>query len=91
MEEAASLTAIARASRGDALIMVATFLVTVAVDLVTAVVIGVAVAIVLALRSVAREARLHQVPLDESDHLAEEHDLLRDHIVAYRIDGPLFF
>ncbi|NEW39948.1 SulP family inorganic anion transporter [Nocardia cyriacigeorgica] len=91
MVEAASLTAIARASRGDALIMVATFLVTVAVDLVTAVVIGVAVAIVLALRSVAREARLHQVPLDESDHLAEEHDLLRDHIVAYRIDGPLFF
>ncbi|WP_223274004.1 STAS domain-containing protein, partial [Nocardia cerradoensis] len=23
--------------------------------------------------------------------LAEEHALLRDHIVAYRIDGPLFF
>ncbi|WP_406231947.1 SulP family inorganic anion transporter [Nocardia sp. NBC_01009] len=91
MVETASLTAIARASRGDALIMVATFGVTVALDLVTAVVVGVGFAIVLALRSVACEARLEQVPLDDSDHLAEEHELLRDHIVAYRIEGPLFF
>ncbi|WP_433684643.1 SulP family inorganic anion transporter [Nocardia sp. CA-119907] len=91
MVETASLLAIARASRGDAIIMVVTFGVTVALDLVTAVAVGVGFAVVLALRSVAREARLEQVPLDESDHLAEEHDLLRDHIVAYRIDGPLFF
>ncbi|WP_233429737.1 MULTISPECIES: SulP family inorganic anion transporter [Nocardia] len=91
MVETASLTAIARASRGDALIMAATFLVTVAMDLVTAVGVGVAIAIVLALRSVAKEARLQQVPLDESDHLSEEHRLLHDRIVAYRIDGPLFF
>jgi SulP family sulfate permease len=91
MVETASLTAIARASRGDAIIMAVTFAVTVALDLVTAVAVGVGFAIVLALRSVAREARLEQVPLDESDHLAEEHELLRDHIVAYRIEGPLFF
>ncbi|WP_433754537.1 SulP family inorganic anion transporter [Nocardia sp. CA-135398] len=91
MVETASLTAIARASRGDAMIMVTTFLVTVALDLVTAVAVGVGFAIVLALRSVAREARLEQVPLDETEFLAEEHELLRDHIVAYRIEGPLFF
>lgn len=91
MVEAASLAAIARASRGDAIVMVVTFVVTVAFDLVTAVVIGIGFALVLAVRAVAREASLHQVPLDESDHLGEEHDLLRDHIVAYRIDGPLFF
>lgn len=91
MVETASLLTIARASRGDAIIMVVTFGVTVALDLVTAVAVGVGFAVVLALRSVAREARLEQVPLDESDHLAEEHELLRDHIVAYRIDGPLFF
>nr|WP_232329539.1 SulP family inorganic anion transporter [Nocardia violaceofusca] len=91
MVETASLTAIARASRGDALVMAATFLVTVALDLVTAVGAGVAIAVVLALRSVAKEARLHQVPLDETDHLTEEHGLLHDRIVAYRIDGPLFF
>ncbi|MET7768812.1 SulP family inorganic anion transporter [Nocardia sp. NPDC005366] len=91
MVETAALIAIARASRADAIIMLVTFAVTVALDLVTAVAVGVGIAVALALRSVAREARLEQVPLDESDHLAEEHDLLRDHIVAYRIDGPLFF
>ncbi|WP_327098151.1 SulP family inorganic anion transporter [Nocardia vinacea] len=91
MVETASLAAIGRASRGDAIVMAVTFGVTVALDLVTAVAVGVGFAVVLALRSVAREARLEQVPLDEGDHLAEEHDLLRDHIVAYRIDGPLFF
>lgn len=91
MVETASLAAIARASRGDAAIMAVTFAATVAFDLVTAVAVGVGIAILLALRAVAGEARLHQVPLDETDHLTEEHDLLRDHIVAYRIDGPLFF
>lgn len=91
MVETASLAAIARASRGDAAIMAVTFLVTVALDLVTAVAVGIGFAVVLALRSVAKEARLHQVRIDDTDHLAEEHDLLHDHIVAYRIDGPLFF
>ncbi|WP_278262981.1 SulP family inorganic anion transporter [Nocardia sp. AG03] len=91
MVEAASLAAIARASRGDAVVMAITFVVTVAFDLVTAVVIGIGFALVLAVRAIAKEAGLHQVPLDESDHLGEEHALLRDHIVAYRIDGPLFF
>ncbi|MGQ4599708.1 SulP family inorganic anion transporter [Nocardia sp. R6R-6] len=91
MVETASLTAIARASRGDSIIMLITFAVTVALDLVTAVAIGVGIATLLALRSVAKEARLHQVPLDDTDHRTEEHQLLHDHIVAYRLDGPLFF
>ncbi|MFI5541141.1 SulP family inorganic anion transporter [Nocardia sp. NPDC051900] len=93
MVETASLAAIARASRGDAVVMAITFGVTVALDLVTAVAVGVGIATVLALRSVAKEARLQQVPLehDDSGHLAEEDDLRHDHIVAYRIDGPVFF
>ncbi|WP_433673322.1 SulP family inorganic anion transporter [Nocardia sp. CA-136227] len=91
MVETASLAAIARASRGDTAIMAITFGVTVALDLVSAVAVGVGIAVVLALRSVAKEARLHQIPLDDADHLAEEHELLHDHIVAYRLDGPLFF
>ncbi|MFE5285543.1 SulP family inorganic anion transporter [Nocardia sp. NPDC056611] len=91
MVETASLAAIARASRGDAAIMAITFGVTVALDLVSAVAVGVGIAVLLALRTVAKEARLHQIPLDDADHLAEEHELLHDHIVAYRLDGPLFF
>ncbi|MGW4245037.1 STAS domain-containing protein, partial [Nocardia sp. NPDC004722] len=56
-----------------------------------AVAVGVGIAVLLAVRSVAKEARLQQIPLDEADHSAEEHELLHDHIVAYRLDGPLFF
>ncbi|MGY4782423.1 SulP family inorganic anion transporter, partial [Rhodococcus opacus] len=91
MVETASILAITRATRADAVVMVATFLVTVVFDLVTAVAVGVGFAAVLALRAVAKSARIEQVPLDTDDHLTEEHDLLREHIVAYRIDGALFF
>jgi sulfate permease, SulP family len=95
MVETASLAAIARASKGDAAVMAITFLVTVAFDLVSAVAVGVSIAVVLALRAVAKEARLQPIPLELSNedtvHLVEEHDLLHHHIVAYRLDGPLFF
>ncbi len=74
------------------LVLVLTFAVTVnSGDLVTAVAVGVGVAVVLALRAVARSARLEQVPLDPGEHSAEEYALLTEHIVAYRLDGPLFF
>ena len=87
-----------------------TFLVTVAVDLITAVAVGVAIAVVLALRSVSRSVQLEQVPLgpiagsvrldqvpldddrpEDSRLAADQHRLLAEHIVAYRIEGPLFF
>jgi SulP family sulfate permease len=91
MIEVGSLTSIARATRADALVLFMTFAITVAVNLVTAVAVGVGIAVLLALRSVSRAARLDIVPLDRSDHTREEHELLSEHIVAYRIDGPLFF
>ncbi|GGJ43514.1 SulP family inorganic anion transporter [Streptomyces brasiliensis] len=91
MVEVGSLRAMAKATRSDALILVLTAAATLALDLVYAVVIGLAVAGALALRAVAKQARLDQVPLDRGDHSAEEHALLAEHIVAYRIDGPLFF
>jgi sulfate permease, SulP family len=94
MVSVGSLKAIARSTRADAVVLVLTFVVTVAVDLVTAVVVGFVVAALLALRSVAKSARLERVPLEEDpgvDHSAEELALLAEHIVAYRFDGPLFF
>ncbi|MEO6470618.1 MAG: SulP family inorganic anion transporter [Aeromicrobium sp.] len=91
MVEAGSIRTLMRATRSDAIIVVLTFTVTVAVDLVTAVGVGVGVAIILALRSVARSASIEQVPLETGDHTAEEHTLLSERIVAYRLDGPLFF
>ncbi|WP_037672416.1 SulP family inorganic anion transporter [Streptomyces griseus] len=91
MVEVGSLMAMAKATRSDALILVLTAVATLALDLVYAVIIGLVVAGALALRAVARQARLDQVPLDQGDHSAEEHALLAEHIVAYRLDGPLFF
>ncbi|WP_406442780.1 SulP family inorganic anion transporter [Streptomyces sp. NBC_00631] len=91
MVEVGSLRALARATRSDALILVLTAAATLALDLVYAVVLGLAVAGALALRAVAKQARVDKVPLDRGDHGAEEHALLAEHIVAYRIDGPLFF
>ncbi|MFD8303672.1 SulP family inorganic anion transporter [Streptomyces sp. NPDC059690] len=91
MVEVGSLRAMAKATRSDALILVLTAAATLALDLVYAVIIGLAVAGTLALRAVAKQARVEQVPLDRGDHSDEEHALLAEHIVAYRIDGPLFF
>ncbi|MBO4205804.1 SulP family inorganic anion transporter [Micromonospora echinofusca] len=91
MVEVSALLALARASRSDALVMALTAAATLLLDLVTAVIIGLVVAGALALRKIALAARLEELPLDPADHHAEEHELLSQHIVAYRIDGPLFF
>ena len=86
-----SLTALLRATRGDATVLLITAAATIVFDLVTAVLIGLAVAGFFALQQTARTARLDEMPLDESDHTDEEQSLLDEHIVAFRIDGPLFF
>ncbi|MFU8855110.1 SulP family inorganic anion transporter [Micromonospora sp. SL1-18] len=91
MVEVGSLAALARATRSDALIMALTAVATLALDLVAAVGIGLLVAAALAIRKIAGAARLEEVPLDIADHHLEEAALLREHIVAYRFDGPLFF
>ncbi len=91
MVDAGPIRALLRATRGDALILVTTFVVTVMIDLVAAVGVGVGLAVVLALRAVAKSVRMDVVPLEAGDHTAEEHALLSQHIVAFRLDGPLFF
>lgn len=100
MVEVASLKAMARATRSDALTLVLTAAATLALDLVYAVIIGLAVAGALALRAVARQVSLDRMPLDgpdgpygpdEGERTAAADALSDGHIVAYRIDGPLFF
>ncbi len=91
MIRVSSLTALVRATRGDAVVLVSTAVATVVFDLVTAVIIGLVVAGYVAIRQTALSARLEEMPLDASDHTGEERALLDDHIVAYRLDGPLFF
>lgn len=99
MVRVSSVLALARATRGDAAVLLVTAIATVAFDLVTAVLIGLVLAGFFALRQTALTSRIDEVPLTEhdqpgggrSEHGEEEHRLLDDRIVAYRIDGPLFF
>ncbi len=91
MVEVSSLRALARSTHGDALVLGVTALATLAFDLVTAVLLGLAVAGVWALRQVARSARVDEMALDPEDHATEEQSLLDEHIVAYRLEGSLFF
>jgi SulP family sulfate permease len=95
MVEVGSLRALARTGRGEAAVMLVTAATTLAFNLVTAVVVGLLVSGALALRSVAKAARVEQVPLHAdlppADHHEEEQALLAEHIAAYRIDGPLLF
>ncbi|MGP3753866.1 SulP family inorganic anion transporter [Streptomyces sp. IBSNAI001] len=94
MVEVGALRAMVRATRSDAIVLVLTAVATLALDLVHAVIIGLAVAGVLALRAVASQARMDQVDFTADlpgEHSGEEHALLSEHIVAYRIDGPVFF
>lgn len=91
MVRVSSLAALLRSTRGDAAVLTITAVATVTFDLVTAVLIGLVVAGFFALRQTARSAHLEEMPLDEADHADEEHSLLDEHIVAYRLDGPLFF
>ncbi|WP_436697516.1 SulP family inorganic anion transporter [Nocardioides sp. BYT-33-1] len=91
MVRVSSLVPLLRATRGDAATLLVTAVATVALDLVLAVVIGLVAAGFFALRQTATTARLEEVPLDGGDHHDEERRLLDEHIVAYRLDGPLFF
>jgi SulP family sulfate permease len=91
MVKVSSVAALLRSTRGDAAVLAVTAVATVAVDLVTAVLIGLVVAGFFALQQTARSASIDEIPLDGGDHGDEERSLVDEHIVAYRIDGPLFF
>jgi len=91
MVRVSSMAALLRSTRGDAAVLAITAAATITFDLVTAVLIGLIVAGFFALQQTARSARLEETPLDVADHLDEERSLLDEHIVAYRLDGPLFF
>ncbi len=90
MVEVHNVRSIIRATRSDALILLVTAVVTIGLDLILAVEVGMAVAAVLALRQLAKTSALIVDPLPLLDtELATS--LRRDHIVSYRLDGALFF
>jgi sulfate permease, SulP family len=91
MVEPHNVRAVLRATRGDAVVLIVTTFVTLAFDLILAVEVGMAVAAVLALRSVARTAAARLEPIGAEVDADTEERLLHEHIVTYRLDGALFF
>lgn len=91
MVERHNVRAVVRATRSDATVFALTAAATIAFDLIVAIELGVAVAAVLALRSVARTAQATPAPVVVEIDAVEEHRLLAEHIVTYRLDGALFF
>jgi sulfate permease, SulP family len=91
MVEPHNVRAVLRATRGDAAVLIITAAVTVAFDLIVAVEIGIAIAAILALRSVSRAAVAIPESVDAQIDIDEEQRLLHEHILIYRLDGALFF
>lgn len=80
-----TVRSILRSTRADAVAFVLTAVVTVSVDLIVAVVIGMIAAGVFALRSLARATGVSREPI------AGEAQPGDDRIAIVRLDGPLFF
>ena len=91
MVQVSAIGAILSSGKADAAVLAMTFGVTVAIDLVAAVALGLALAGLLALRAVARSSQLERETLDHADYTAEQQELLAERIVAFKLEGALFF
>ena len=91
MVEVSSLRALVKATRGDAVILIATAIATIVFDLVTAVLVGLVIAAIYALRQMAKSIRVSETTFEPGDFSDQELELLDNQVIVYRIDGPLFF
>jgi SulP family sulfate permease len=89
MVEVGALARLGRTTRSDAVIMILTCVATVALDIVQAVLLGLALTVILSVQKIAQDARIEVVPLEDEGRAL--HRRLDEHIAAYRIEGPLFF
>jgi sulfate permease, SulP family len=99
MVEAHAVRTILRSTKSDAFVLLLTFVVTVAFDLILALEVGLIAA---GVTFVVRMSRLFRVDPEALAGASEagrplaadveaERDLGRAHVVAYRVDGPIFF
>jgi SulP family sulfate permease len=91
MIEVPNALAVLRSTRSDALVLLLTAAATVAFTLIAAVEIGLVAAGILALRKIAQSTVAVSEPVLERVSGEVEAALISRHIVAYRIDGALFF
>jgi SulP family sulfate permease len=95
MVERHNVLAILTSTRSDAFVFTLTAVGTVASDLIKAVEAGLVLAAILALTQLARTAQAVREPINIGDldgiDTDAEHALLAQHVLTYRLDGPLFF
>ncbi|HSJ27969.1 MAG TPA: SulP family inorganic anion transporter [Acidimicrobiia bacterium] len=99
MVEFDAMRAIVRSTRSDAFVLLLTLVVTVAFDLIVAIEVGMVAAGILFIGRMSRMFSVDVTPLggdtavghDSNEVVEAEQALLSEHIVAYRIDGPIFF
>ncbi len=85
MVSATTVRSVVRSSRSDAAVFILTAIVTVSVDLIIAVGIGIAAAAFFALRALARSGGVHREELPGPAQPGDER------IALFRLDGALFF
>jgi sulfate permease, SulP family len=93
MVELEAVRAVFRSTKSDLTTMLLTTGVTIAFDLVLAIEVGLAASAVLFIQRMSRQLELQPLNLSEHTptHLAAHHELLRERVVAFRVDRPLFF
>jgi sulfate permease, SulP family len=99
MVEFDAMRAIVRTTRADAFVLVLTFVVTVVFDLIVAIEVGMVAAGILFIGRMSKLLSVDVTPLggtetashDSPETQDAEQELLSQHIVAYRVDGPIFF
>jgi sulfate permease, SulP family len=91
MVEWHTVRAVVRSTRTDATVFLVTAAATLLLDLVRAVELGVLIALVAAVTKLAQTATVvsEPVPVEVGDDT--EHALLHEHVLVYRLDGPVFF
>jgi SulP family sulfate permease len=94
MGEWHEMTRLRRMTKSDALVMMATFVLTVVFDMVIAMEVGMVLAAMLFIRRVSESTEVSRVTKDDAletqSHLAEGKDI-PDGVMVYRIFGPFLF
>ena len=85
MISVATVRSVVGSTKSDAVVFIITALITVSFDLIVAVGIGIAVAGVFALVTLARSGGVHRQPLPAPAEVGDEH------IALFRLEGALFF
>jgi SulP family sulfate permease len=92
MVDHSRVRAVVRAHAGEAVVFALTAVVTVVVDLVTAIEVGLLLAGAMALHALARTSGATEESLDETDRdSGDELGHLDEHVAVFRLDGALFF